>query len=990
MANTTERFSQSFETDSQGFLDETNGWSGVTTEVPSGTGGVVSPDGSSHSIFEQSDDAGGLTGPFTRFDSYRALSADQGFTTSVKIYLDPTAWAAGEGFDYSVAANNQSGGHLRDFIFHVTQDTSTGDMLIGASNNSNFNPVENLEAGNHAVVATADWYTFEHTFYDAGDDTLAVSLTVKNSAGITIYAEVLNDPGDSYSGDFGGNRYGWFTNIDVAGGIAVDDAKLLVEYDNAVEVREDGVIVATYATIDAAKTALDNGDFAVTSAEISTFGADDSFFYVAEGMSIQAAVDAASDGDDIQVAAGIFNESVDVNKEVAITGAGSGLTILEGTLLTDLSVPGGTPLNDFFEANHPSYAASLGVEVNADNVSISGFSITGFSVGMAINTSDGVAITDNTFIDNATGLINGTAGGFAGYAAQTITNLTVSDNTFSQGVRGIVISAHADGSFDGVVMDDNSFSALSEKGLYFEHLSNATLTGNMFDDVGNYGRISPPFGGTDGEFGQAIELNYKFLEYTNVVFADTIITNSGYSNQDGVGSIGAFGAAVNVKLRDDAPSYSGDPATFLGSVQFIGGSIDGTSTGIRIGEPGKNNLGPNVLINGVMIDNASVSDIENATDAASGGLATVIMDQGQTMLDGSASQASLDITGTNLDNDIFGGSGNDVVLGLGGPDLIEGRSGDDILYGNTGNDRLEGGDGNDSLFGGDGNDVLRGDADDDLLIGGDGDDTLTGETGNDDIRGSAGNDLMRGGDGADSLEGGSGVDLIYGDNGDDYIDGGSENDDLRGSAGNDTILGGFGRDVIRGNSGDDDIRGGAGGDTLAGGLDNDELRGASGDDAMKGEAGDDYLSAGIDDDLVKGNEGADTLIGGDGNDSLQGNPGDDLLYGQAGDDDLRGGNDNDTLDGGAGNDTLRGNSGDDVFVYTPGADDDLIIGFEGGAGVGDVIDLSVYDGIFDDFADVQAAASEVGASTVIDLGGGDSITLHNIALADLDGDDFLF
>ncbi|MFC2952880.1 calcium-binding protein [Marinicaulis aureus] len=247
-----------------------------------------------------------------------------------------------------------------------------------------------------------------------------------------------------------------------------------------------------------------------------------------------------------------------------------------------------------------------------------------------------------------------------------------------------------------------------------------------------------------------------------------------------------------------------------------------------------------------------------------------------------------------------------------------------------------------------------------------------------------------GGDGADTLTGGGSADVIFGNNGDDLIDGGTGNDDLRGSAGNDTILGDKGRDIIRGNSGDDDIRGGSGGDTLDGGLDNDEIRGASGDDAMKGGAGDDYFSAGTDDDLVKGNEGADTLIGGDGNDSLQGNPGDDLLYGQAGDDDIRGGNDNDTLDGGAGNDTLRGNSGDDVFVYAPGADDDLIIGFEGAAGVGDVIDLSVYDGIFDDFADVQAAASEVGASTVIDLGGGDSITLHNVALADLDSDDFLF
>ena len=42
------------------------------------------------------------------------------------------------------------------------------------------------------------------------------------------------------------------------------------------------------------------------------------------------------------------------------------------------------------------------------------------------------------------------------------------------------------------------------------------------------------------------------------------------------------------------------------------------------------------------------------------------------------------------------------------------------------------------------------------------------------------------------------------------------------------------------------------------------------------------------------------------------------------------------------------------------------------------------------FADVLAAASQVGADTVIDLGGGDTITLAGVARADLDPDDFLF
>ena len=105
-------------------------------------------------------------------------------------------------------------------------------------------------------------------------------------------------------------------------------------------------------------------------------------------------------------------------------------------------------------------------------------------------------------------------------------------------------------------MDNNSFSALSEKGMYFEQLSNASLVGNEFEDVGNYGRVAPPFGPAlqDGEFGQAIDINLKYETYENVTFTDTVITNSGNSDQDGAGEPGAFGAAVGVKIRDDAPS----------------------------------------------------------------------------------------------------------------------------------------------------------------------------------------------------------------------------------------------------------------------------------------------------------------------------------------------------------------------------------------------------------------------------------------------------
>ena len=235
-------------------------------------------------------------------------------------------------------------------------------------------------------------------------------------------------------------------------------------------------------------------------------------------------------------------------------------------------------------------------------------------------------------------------------------------------------------------MNHNSFSDLSEKGMYFEQLSHAVLTGNSFDGVGNYGRISPPFGGTDGEFGQAIDINLKYETYEAVSFVDTVITNSGHSNMEGAGSTGAFGAAVGVKIRDDG-GYSSNPASFNGQIEFHGGSIDGTSTGFRVGEPGRNNDGPNVLIDSVLVANASVTDVENATDPATGGVTTINMDPLQGTFDGSTSQAELVINGSDNEDTMIGGSGNDTLDGGAGNDTMTGGDGNDI-YVVDGNDTV--------------------------------------------------------------------------------------------------------------------------------------------------------------------------------------------------------------------------------------------------------------------------------------------------------------
>ncbi|WP_417490519.1 calcium-binding protein, partial [Maricaulis sp.] len=250
-----EDYRQGFESGSDGWFDGSNGWAGSVSVVASGTNGIQSADGSQHAIFQQD----GSGAPFARLGAYRSDFGD-GYSTQIKIYLD-TGMATGEGFDFSVAANDQSGNHLQDFIFHVAMDTSTGQMLVGADNNSNFDPREDLDTlPNHGTVTESGWYTFEHTFFDAGDGTLAVAMTVYDEAGDAIFTEVRNTESNIIDSNVGGNRYAWFTNIDVTGGIAVDSQSLSVTTET-VTVSSDHTLGAETLNLTLSDAASNTEDF---------------------------------------------------------------------------------------------------------------------------------------------------------------------------------------------------------------------------------------------------------------------------------------------------------------------------------------------------------------------------------------------------------------------------------------------------------------------------------------------------------------------------------------------------------------------------------------------------------------------------------------------------------------------------------------------------------------------------------------------------------
>jgi len=114
----------------------------------------------------------------------------------------------------------------------------------------------------------------------------------------------------------------------------------------------------------------------------------------------------------------------------------------------------------------------------------------------------------------------------------------------------------------------------------------------------------------------------------------------------------------------------------------------------------------------------------------------------------------------------------------------------------------------------------------------------------------------------------------------------------------------------------------------------------------------------------------------------------DTLAGGAGNDRLFGGAGPDSLDGGSGADFLNGGAGDDRFIYAPGYGADVIFGFAAGPGTEDKINLAAFKTI-STFADVLAHAAQAGSDTVIDFGGGDTLTLRNVTRGSLAADDFI-
>jgi hypothetical protein len=216
----------------EGFEGSTWGWSTDSTYATFNYGTITcqpTGDGSYHAVMTGGvggdPDQGGTFGPWTYFDKKR-YTWPGGFTASLDIYLD-TSWLLGTGFGYVVAVNGRTPGlsPLAHYFFNVTMDSSSEELIVAANNWTDFNPREDLEGYNNAIIGDSGWYTFQHVFYDK-DGYLAVDLRLLDADGTILLTQTFEDqyPIDTV----GGNRYGMFPYITFGAEIAVDNSRLEV------------------------------------------------------------------------------------------------------------------------------------------------------------------------------------------------------------------------------------------------------------------------------------------------------------------------------------------------------------------------------------------------------------------------------------------------------------------------------------------------------------------------------------------------------------------------------------------------------------------------------------------------------------------------------------------------------------------------------------------------------------------------------------------
>lgn len=285
---------------------------------------------------------------------------------------------------------------------------------------------------------------------------------------------------------------------------------------------------------------------------------------------IQAAVDAATTGHVICLAAGTFTAGVIVTKSVTLRGAGDGTTVLD----VGASVPG--------------------IDIRADNVTITDLRIekNGGDYGLEVN--------DATITDLRIERVTAT-GGSVGFKVGTLADidgLTVVDSHFDGNNLGWYVAASLPGdptltTVTNVDVRSSTFDDNLLKGLYAEKLEHAVLDGITVADSGTDSSYA---------FNDGISINLKSGTYEDIEIRNATVSGSG---------LHAGGSGISIKARVDSTA-----GTTLDDVTLSDVTVTGATVGVRFGESGKDNPGPtNATVTGSSLSGTGGVALDNTTQA---------------------------------------------------------------------------------------------------------------------------------------------------------------------------------------------------------------------------------------------------------------------------------------------------------------------------------------------------------------------------------------
>ncbi|MCL4302200.1 MAG: right-handed parallel beta-helix repeat-containing protein [Anaerolineae bacterium] len=338
--------------------------------------------------------------------------------------------------------------------------------------------------------------------------------------------------------------------------------------------------IAYFQTLTAAKNAVEALPATISTSAI--YDLDNDRFFVpckasAPAYTIQAAIEVASAGDTVLVEAGTYNENINVNKRVAIMGAGSGNDPAANTILRKSS---NSAVVTLAASGMSSTAPVLFKNLRVEPVNVYGFNVGSGNIQYV--ELDNVQVVGTNETNDSEAEV-----GLKVATDASLSYLRVVASAFDHLTYGWYFAKHGDWGPGGsnvtnVYAANTSFSHNDVKGIYVEKLSNATFDGCT---VHNNGLNTGFF---NAQWNAGFDINLKGQEtYQNLIFNNMVVTNNGLGVANGAGFL--------IKARDDGATYGAHPAT-LDNVQINNSIFSGNTRAIRFGEPDKNNAGPTHVV----------------------------------------------------------------------------------------------------------------------------------------------------------------------------------------------------------------------------------------------------------------------------------------------------------------------------------------------------------------------------------------------------------